>query len=90
MLAVEQINNSDPLIICNSDQLFEDNPECFIMDFEKQQADAGIVFFESVHPRWSFIRLQGDQIVEAAEKKPVSLVMRLQVLLFSLAWSVFC
>ncbi len=72
LLAVEQINNSDPLIICNSDQLFEDNPECFIMDFEKQQADAGIVFFESVHPRWSFIRLQGDQIVEAAEKKPIS------------------
>ena len=35
--------------------------------------DAGILTFESVHPKWSFAKLDKDGFVnEVAEKKPIS------------------
>jgi NDP-sugar pyrophosphorylase family protein len=71
LMAINHINNENPLIIANSDQLFDDSvPE---MIAELQSADAGVVTFESVHPRWSYVRLDGEGfVVETAEKRPIS------------------
>lgn len=42
-------------------------------DFRRRRLDAGTIVFESIHPRWSFVRLgEEDLIVEAAEKRPIS------------------
>ncbi len=72
MLAVEYINNNSPLVIANADQYFDINLQSVIEAFSN--ADAGVVTFESVHPRWSYVRLEDDsnKVVEAAEKKPIS------------------
>ncbi|WP_081687030.1 glycosyltransferase family 2 protein [Chitinilyticum litopenaei] len=72
LLAVDHINNEDELIIANGDQLFLSGIEEFIPTFRGAKADAGCVYFNSVLPRWSYLRLDGHTITEAVEKKPIS------------------
>lgn len=71
LMAIDYVVSDTPLLIANSDQLFESSVAELIADF--QMADAGIVAFDSVHPRWSYARLdeQGN-VVETAEKRPIS------------------
>ena len=71
MMAIEYINNDLPLIIANADQLFDDNLQDIIADFKG--VDAGVITFKSIHPRWSYVRINSDyNIVETAEKRPLS------------------
>lgn len=71
MMAVEYINNDTPLIISNADQLFDICLDEVINSFES--SDAGVITFESIHPRWSYVRLNSEnKITETAEKRPIS------------------
>jgi dTDP-glucose pyrophosphorylase len=71
LMAINHIGNEDPLIIANADQLFDDSLSDLIAQLA--QADAGVVTFESVHPRWSYVRLDQEQfVIETAEKRPIS------------------
>lgn len=71
MMAVEYIDNEMPLIISNADQLFDITIDEVVKSFEK--SDAGVITFESVHPRWSYVRLDENNFVsETAEKRPIS------------------
>jgi dTDP-glucose pyrophosphorylase len=71
LMAISHIANSNPLVIANSDQLFEDPIADLMTCLSK--ADAGVVTFESVHPRWSYVRLNDEGfVVETAEKRPIS------------------
>lgn len=72
LLAVHFIANDQPLIIANGDQLFDINIDEYLKHIQNDKIDAGCLSFESVHPRWSYIRLNNDHIVEAAEKRPLS------------------
>ncbi|MBU1261333.1 MAG: glycosyltransferase family 2 protein [Planctomycetes bacterium] len=73
LMAVDYINNKEELIIANSDQIIDDEIETIINSFRLKKVDAGVVCFDSVHPRWSFVRLdKNNKIIEAAEKKPLS------------------
>lgn len=72
MMAVEYIDNETPLIIANADQLF-DIQLSEVVDFFEQQCDAGVITFDSIHPRWSYVKLnENGDIVETAEKRPIS------------------
>jgi dTDP-glucose pyrophosphorylase len=71
LMAIDHIANDTPLLISNCDQIFEDSIADLILTF--QDADAGVVTFDSVHPRWSYVKL--DEIgnaLETAEKRPLS------------------
>ncbi|WNO03713.1 glycosyltransferase family 2 protein [Rhodoferax mekongensis] len=71
LMAISHIANHHPLIIANSDQLFDDPVSALINQL--RDADAGVVTFESVHPRWSYVRLDEQGLVaETAEKRPIS------------------
>lgn len=71
MMAVEYIDNDEPLIISNADQLFDIKLQLVIDSFK--DSDAGVITFESIHPRWSYIRLNGEnKVIETAEKRPIS------------------
>lgn len=73
LMAIEHINNNDPLIISNSDHVFDSDLNTAISDFDKQDADAGLICFDSVHPKWSFARLDERlNVIETAEKRPLS------------------
>jgi dTDP-glucose pyrophosphorylase len=74
LLAIDHINNQEPLIIANGDQIIHGiNPETLIAKFKTPNWDAGVVVFEDVHPRWSFVKCNEQGLVtEAAEKRPIS------------------
>ena len=73
LLAIKNINNNEELIVINGDIILEQSVLPAIEDFRKRKLDGGAVTFESVHPRWSFVKCdESGQIIEATEKRPIS------------------
>jgi hypothetical protein len=73
LLGAHHINNDEELILMAIDDFIEDNGWHILQYFREQKSDAGIVSFTSVHPRYSFARLDdAGNVVEVAEKQPIS------------------
>ncbi len=73
LLAIEHINVDAPLLVTNGDQIVEADLPGIIRDFEQRNLDGGIVVFEAVHPRWSYVKCDSDGfVIETAEKRPIS------------------
>ena len=73
LLAKDLINNDDELIIANSDQWIDWNNQHFLSFMRKKDADGGIISFISTHPKWSYVKVNEDGLVqEVAEKRPIS------------------
>lgn len=73
LMAIDQINNDTPLIISNSDQIIDADLSQIIGQFFDRDLDAGVICFDSVHPKWSYVRLdEKENIIETAEKRPLS------------------
>lgn len=73
LMAIDSVDRNQPLIISNFDQVFDLDLSKVVNFFSENEVDAGAIYFESVLPRWSYLRLgENDRILEAAEKKPIS------------------
>jgi dTDP-glucose pyrophosphorylase len=72
LLAIADLDQDQSLIIANSDQIFEGSLPGAVRELVESDADAGCLCFDSVHPRWSYVRIVDGRVVEAAEKKPIS------------------
>jgi len=73
LMAIEYIDNDDELIIANYDQLINSDLNQFLNSARKESMDSFVLCFESIHPRWSFVRLdKNENIVETSEKRPIS------------------
>jgi dTDP-glucose pyrophosphorylase len=74
LMAADHLAGEEPLVIVNGDQIIEGvDPAAIVRHFRAEGWDAGVVVFEDVHPRWSFVKCGPDGlVVEAAEKRPIS------------------
>ena len=73
LLAIEHIDNGTPLVISNADQVFTTGIAPLMKKFTASDFDAACATFDSVHPRWSYVRTdKAGQVVETAEKRPIS------------------
>jgi HAD superfamily hydrolase (TIGR01509 family) len=73
LLAKEYIDNENPLIMANSDQFVIWDSNEFMYKMNENDYDAGIVTFNAIHPKWSFVKLNEFGFVsEVAEKNPIS------------------
>lgn len=73
LLAMEYINNEDPLLIANSDQFIKWSSNEVLYAFQSEGVDGGIITFNNMHPKWSYVQLnQEGYVVEVAEKKVIS------------------
>tara|TARA_R110002153_G_scaffold32649_4_gene98742 strand:- start:40592 stop:41308 length:717 start_codon:yes stop_codon:yes gene_type:complete len=73
LLAKEYINNDDDLLIANSDQIIEYQPQNFNTMRSLTDVDAIVWTFNDVHPKWSFVKTNARGFcTEVAEKKPIS------------------
>lgn len=73
LLAIERICDDTPLLILNGDQIIDADLATMVAAFEERRLDGGIIVFEAVHPRWSYVRVDANGgVVEAAEKRPIS------------------
>lgn len=72
LMAIEYIDNETSLLIANSDQIINIDYREVVKHFDEIDADAGVITFPNIHPRWSYARKRGEEIVEVAEKRPIS------------------
>ena len=73
LLAKDLINNENPLFFANSDQFVEWDSNEFMYKMNESNLDGGIITFESTHPKWSFAKVDDNNLVtEVAEKNPIS------------------
>lgn len=73
LLAIDVINDGNPLIIANFDQLIDGDLSKIVDELFNTNCDAGCLVFNSTHPRWSFVKLDADNyVLETAEKRPLS------------------
>jgi dTDP-glucose pyrophosphorylase len=73
LLAKEWIDTDEDILIANSDQIVKYRPENFLT-IKNMIATDGIIFtFNSVHPKWSFAKINDCGLVTyVAEKIPIS------------------
>ena len=75
LYARRYINNEQPLLIANSDQIIDMHIADFIDDCQQRDLDGSILTFidEKRDPKWSFAKLDDRQLVtEVQEKKAIS------------------
>ena len=73
LLAIEYIDEGMPIALINGDQLLDYDENNCIEYFQQHDSDAGVIVFNSYHPRWSYVKINNDGLVyEAAEKRPIS------------------
>jgi NDP-sugar pyrophosphorylase family protein len=73
LLAEELIDTDEDLLIANSDQFVEYEPQNFTMLKNQTDCDAMVYTFNAVHPKWSFVKTNSRGfITEVAEKRPIS------------------
>jgi len=69
------IDNTNPVLLANSDQIIDISIEMFVGDCIDRKIDGSILCFrdEFKDPKWSFVKVGMDGLVTAvAEKKPIS------------------
>jgi dTDP-glucose pyrophosphorylase len=67
------INNNDPLLIVNSDNLIEWDAEQTMASLGQPGVDGGIIVFNSTGPKWSYARVDSENnVLEVAEKVQIS------------------
>ena len=74
LYARKYINNNTPLMIANSDQIVDINIADFIDDSLNRSLDGSILTFidKEKNPKWSFVKLNNDLVVEVKEKEAIS------------------
>lgn len=86
LLVKDKINNSNPMMVANSDQLVDFDVDDYISDCINRELDGSILVFKDKKkdPKWSFARLNSDELVcEVAEKKAISDLATVGVYFFS-------
>jgi dTDP-glucose pyrophosphorylase len=74
LLAIEYLDNDYELIIANGNQFIEVDFNLVLKDFRDRELDAGVICFESIHPKWSYakIDMNSNLLIESSEKNPIS------------------
>lgn len=73
LFAIDEINNDDELLILNGDQLIKADIAPAISDFRNRNLDGGLITFNAVHPKFSSVLLdENNLVVQTSEKRPIS------------------
>lgn len=86
LFARNYINDDNPLLIANSDQIVDININDFITDCRNRNLDGSILTFvdKELNPKWSFAKINEKGIVmEVQEKKVISNFATVGIYLFS-------
>lgn len=73
LYARKYINNNEPLLIANSDQIVDMDIADFINDCSTRKLDGSILTFVDKYsdPKWSFAKLDADNLVTEVKEKVV-------------------
>jgi dTDP-glucose pyrophosphorylase len=72
LLGIEHVQHEKELLIANADQYLALGVDQFLAAARADGCDGSIMTFPNTHPRWSYVRTEGDHVVTVAEKVPIS------------------
>jgi len=73
LLAKEFINSDEQLLIANSDQWVDWDSSDFMYTMQSDYVDGGILTFNSVHPKWSYVKSDSQgYVLDLREKEVIS------------------
>ena len=72
LMGIDQIDSDDELIIVNSDQIIDFNYNKALFEFRSKKVDGGLLTFKSIHPRWSYVKVYEEKVIQTSEKNPIS------------------
>ena len=72
LMAIDKIAPNDSILILNGDQILDIDFNEVNRFWKENEVDAGLITFKSVHPRWSYARIEQNEVVQTAEKNPIS------------------
>lgn len=73
LLAIENLDLESPLIITSFEQVLDLDLNPIIQKLLNENVDAGVLTFNSIHPKWSYVKTNQDgYAVQAEEKRPIS------------------
>ena len=73
LLGTEYIDNEEELLLLAVDDFIDDDVKGIVDYFRRNLCEAGVVSFTSVHPRYSFAKLdEAGMVAEVSEKRPIS------------------
>jgi NDP-sugar pyrophosphorylase family protein len=73
LMAIDKFDQNDSLLILNGDQIIDYDFSEILQFWDTHKADCGLVTFNSIHPRWSYARVDKNLLVlQTAEKNPIS------------------
>jgi hypothetical protein len=73
LLCIEQLVSQHELLVLNSNETLDIDYCETVRSFRERGLDVGVVAFTSLHPRYSYARLDADGMIEeVAEKHPIS------------------
>ncbi|MFY7898848.1 MAG: glycosyltransferase family 2 protein [Chitinophagaceae bacterium] len=72
LMSIDKINANDELLIVNGDQIVDVDFNAVLSKIKTQQAETAILTFNSIHPRWSYAIVEENNIIQTAEKHPIS------------------
>lgn len=74
LMAACQLNQEAELLIISANELVDVDLAQVIEEFRYRTLDAGTLTFRSIHPRYSYVRLNSEgMVIEAAQREPISL-----------------
>jgi len=73
LLAASQFNPQQEVLVISANELVDVDFNEVIAEFRERELDAGTLIFRSIHPRYSYVRLDSaGYVVEAAQQNPIS------------------
>lgn len=73
LLAIDEVSDDSSLIITSFEQILDLQLAPLIKNFIEGKVDCGVLTFDSIHPRFSYVLCDDNaNILQAAEKKPIS------------------
>ena len=72
LLSIDLMNKDEDIIVANNDIIHSHNIQNSIDHFKNKNANAGVISFKSNHPKWSYVSIENEQVMMAAEKEVIS------------------
>lgn len=73
LMALDSIDPDEELIISSADHHLSDNIRAAVDYYRQRNCAAGVLTFESVHPKWSYAALnEQNEVRQTSEKLPIS------------------
>lgn len=72
LLAWGFLAKDQPLVVINGNVIIREDFNKILSDFIIRELDGGCVVFHSIHPKYPYVRVENNMVVEAAYHRPIS------------------